>query len=131
MDLKELIEQHRRGRSVDSLGRALGRTGNTVRGWASGKYPLPEYQAAPMAEWLGVTEAEVVAASEHSRRVYMQSVTVGAIRDGSSTAARAVGERATPMQVQAVRDFIAAQQEVLAAQRKALDALLAAFEEDD
>lgn len=77
MDLRELIETNRRGRSVESLGRALGRSGNTVRGWASGKYPLPEYQASPMAEWLGVSEETVITAANESRRGAVESHDVG------------------------------------------------------
>jgi hypothetical protein len=79
VDLKQLIDKHKRGRSVEALGRHVGKSGNTVRGWASGKYPTPEFQAVKIAEWLGVDEATVLAAAEESRR----GALVGTVVSGS------------------------------------------------
>lgn len=72
VNLKQLIEDNLRGRSWPKLAARLDgvRSPNTVRGWATGQYPLPEFQAAAIAEFLNVTEAEVLAAGAESRRLY-------------------------------------------------------------
>jgi len=114
--LRELIDSRKRGRSWESLGRHVGVSANTVRGWAAGRHPMPEFRAAAIAEWLNVTESDVVAAATASL--------VGAEQHTSPVATDANGGRMSDMQVQAVGDFIATM-------REALDALERAMVEED
>ncbi len=125
VNLYELIERNRRGRSWRRMGRELGQSDNTIRGWAKGQSPFPEFRARAIAEWISldapepVTPQQVLDAAAESRRVVEEGGTVGAIRNSSPTAARAVGERATPMQIAAAERFIRAQQKALDIQRRA------------
>lgn len=94
-----------------------------------GAYPMPEYQAVPIASWLSlgdvvVDEAAVLAAAWESRRVAEASGAVGGTRKPVPAAEGAVGERASAVQVGAVREFIETM-------RQALDKLEEAFEEGD
>lgn len=133
MDLKQLIEANARGRSVEALGRSLvpPRTGNTVRGWASGKYPMPEYQAAPIAAWLDVNEADVLAAAEESRRVALTRAAVTPPGQAPSTGESGRGEGWMPGQKDRVLEALVRMQEAQIASTVALAEAIAILREPD
>lgn len=122
VDLRELIDANLRGRTWASLARAVGmRSPGSLRNWADGKHPMPEFRADAIAEYLGVPAVDVVAAAKESVE---RRTSVGSVGHPSTAAERAAGGRASAVQVEAVREFITTL-------RAALDSLEAAFEPDD
>lgn len=144
MTLRELVLAHRRGRSWNKLGAAIGVHGATVRGWAAGRHPMPAYQAEHIATWLGVSESEVQAAAERSRVAWQEhgdySVTPsesGATRtaddlerdngEGRASSESGPDGGLTPMErsevVEAQKDLVKGQREMLTILKEIRDAL--------
>ncbi len=129
MNLHELIEARRRGRSWRSLGAAVDSSDNTVRGWARGKHPMPEYKAEPIAAWLGggTTETEILSAANESRRAYLAGEAVGA--PGDAVFVTKAGGRGKGL-MQDERDEIGAVAKLLAEAAERLARIAAQRSED-